>query len=370
MLIAVDLINSVSCKREKSFNFLVTLNNNIFIYLCILLLFNRFFFWHVCCLFFCVLLNLIERSLFQVKKVLLIGLMASAVLTGCVSGQGSSSNGKLERWTTFDGKTTALSELGDKQSRVVFLRESEALAGPAVNVYVDGDYLTSLLGGGYRETVICSAGDVITPTFVRNDGFVNRRDTGVHYSFVTGETSYVKVVADDVGEPVFQRISNEEGQSLMANLKEETQTHPRIKPNKLCEKAVLSRFTLQASSLFKFNKYDYKNMLPKGREEIASLGAKLKERWAKVDSLQVVGYTDPVGSEKYNNRLSKRRAETVKKALLRSGIEVPIKVEGLGEKNLLVRNCGTKFKGNAKARIACDQPNRRVEIILYGEAKQ
>lgn len=304
------------------------------------------------------------------KKVFWFSLVAMGFISGCAgNGYGSSKNGKLEHWTVFDGKTIPEMKMGDKQSRVVFMREEGAVNGPAVNVFVDGDYLASLLGGGYRAAVVCSHGDLVLPSFSRNNRFADR-DTGVDYNFVTGETAYVKVVSDAVGQPIFQRVSVQEGEEMLSSLKQETQTLPRVKDNRLCDKAVLEKFTLQAHSLFKFDKSDYRNMLPKGREEINALGEVFKKGQAQITSVKVVGYTDPMGSRAYNLALSDRRAQTVKKALQVAGVQANIETEGLGEANLLVRNCLEKNRHNRTQRMRCDQPNRRVEIIVYGNEKK
>lgn len=290
-------------------------------------------------------------------------------LSGCSLNGASSSKGALEHWETFGGKTVSTGSMGDKQSRVVFMREAGAVSGPAINVFVDGSYLTSLLDGGYRSAVVCSSGEQILATVNTNKGFA-RRDTGIDYNFVTGETAYVKVAMNAKGQLVFQRMQAAEGEALKETLKQQTQTLPRVKANKLCQATVLEKVTLQAHSLFKFDKYNYNNMLPKGRRTIKELGARINNSAVTVDAVKVVGYTDPVGAKSYNLALSKRRADTVKAALKKAGVKAEINAQGLGESNLLVRGCGKKFKGKRKARIACDQPNRRVEIILYGNKKK
>ena len=55
-------------------------------------------------------------------------------------------------------------------------------------------------------------------------------------------------------------------------------------------------------------------------------------------SILVTGHTDTVGSSRYNDRLSKRRANTVKKALVAQGVTASaITAEGKGETMLLVQ---------------------------------
>ncbi len=287
------------------------------------------------------------------------------LLLGCGNFNGSSANGPLEKWVTFDGKTVPLGEMGDKQSTVYFYREKGSFSGPAVNVFVDGDYLASILDGGYRAAIVCSAGERILPSFTTNERFADR-DSGIDYNFITGETSYVKIALDENNLPIFERVDPAVGQEAISQLAQETQTLPRTKPNRLCNRAVLEKITMEAHSLFKFDKWTYANMLPEGREEIKRIGEKIKEYGIKVDEVKVVGYTDPMGTKKYNLALSKRRAKTVKSALIKAGVDTEINAQGLGEKHLKVRGCLKKHRRNRKARIACDQPNRRVEIILYG----
>ncbi len=291
--------------------------------------------------------------------------LGSTLLLGC-SGLSSSSHGELEHWTTFDGKTVPVGEMGDKQAMVYFFREKGEVSGPAVNVFVDRDYLASVLDGGYRGAIVCSTGEKVLASFTKNTGFADR-DTGIDYNFIAGDTSYVKITSDNAGQPIFQRVEKEEGMEAIGRLKQQTQTLPRIKPNRLCQKAVLEKITLQAHTLFKFDRFDYRNMLPQGKKEIQDVGNKITSHQFNVTDVKVVGYTDPMGSDRYNMRLSKRRALTVKNALQRAGVTVPIESQGLGESNLLVRDCLKKHRKNRKARIQCDQPNRRVEIIIYGQ---
>ncbi len=176
----------------------------------------------------------------------------------------------------------------------------------------------------------------------------------------------MKILLNNAGLPVFQRVSADEGKNAVGHLAQQTQTLPRVKDNRLCRRAVMKKFTLGAHSLFKFDKASYKDMLVKGKREIQAVANKIKSGQFTVKGIKVVGYTDPQGNDAYNQQLSERRAATVKKALQMGGVTAPITAQGLGERNLLVRDCAQKYRGNRNARMQCDQPNRRVEIIIYG----
>ncbi len=261
-------------------------------------------------------------------------------------------------------------------ARVYFYREDDAISGPSVNIFVSGNYLTSLLDGSYRAANVCATNERLFPSFTRKHNFTDR-DLGIAYNLEVGKTFYVKVIADAQGQPVFQRVEEQEGRNAIRHLDHKTGMVPRTKENNQCAvstpakpapepEKVLEKITLNAHSLFKFDKSDYENMLEKGREEIKEVGAKINARGLDITGIKVVGYTDPMGDYNYNMHLSKARANTVKKALEIAGVQVPITASGQGENNLVVEDCSKKYRGDRKARMLCDQPNRRVEILLYG----
>ena len=100
------------------------------------------------------------------------------------------------------------------------------------------------------------------------------------------------------------------------------------------------------------------------RYQLDEFAAKLKT--LHYDSIKVVGYTDRIGSEVYNNHLSRIRAEVVKNYLVTKGVvSEKIRAEGRGEADPIT---GNKCKGSERtpALIACLQPDRRVEVQVGG----
>jgi OmpA-OmpF porin, OOP family len=79
--------------------------------------------------------------------------------------------------------------------------------------------------------------------------------------------------------------------------------------------------------------------------------------WTKTGKYKVVGHTDTSGSPAYNQKLSVRRAEAVKKALVAKGVAAKsITTEGKGETQLLV-----KTGDNVR-----EPSNRRAQILNAG----
>ena len=128
---------------------------------------------------------------------------------------------------------------------------------------------------------------------------------------------------------------------------------PAPKPAAPAPKApAASKVTYAADAFFDFDKSVLK---PAGKAKLDDLVGKVKG--INLEVIIAVGHTDSVGSDAYNQKLSVRRAESVKAYLVSKGIEKNrIYTEGKGEKQPVADN-KTK-EGRAK--------NRRVEIEVVG----
>lgn len=119
------------------------------------------------------------------------------------------------------------------------------------------------------------------------------------------------------------------------------------------------KITFQADALFDFDKAVLK---PEGKSKLDDLAAKIQS--VNLEVVVATGYTDKIGSDKYNDRLSLRRAQAVKAYLVSKGIEANrVYTEGKGKRNPVVTDCAQK---NHKALVACLAPNRRVEVEVVG----
>jgi len=96
---------------------------------------------------------------------------------------------------------------------------------------------------------------------------------------------------------------------------------------------------------FDFDKY---NISPTGQEVIRTVAD--EARRGSVPIVHVSGYTDTVGSQAYNLRLSQRRAVAVQKALGQLGVNAT--AQGFGKTNLLVPTAdGVREPSNRRAEI-------------------
>lgn len=78
--------------------------------------------------------------------------------------------------------------------------------------------------------------------------------------------------------------------------------------------------------------------------------------------VEIVGHTDSMGTDDYNQRLSERRAASVKQWLAASGVASSMTTQGKGESSPVAANRNPDGTDNPDGR----QKNRRVEFIVKG----
>uniref|UniRef100_UPI0025873F39 porin OmpA n=1 Tax=uncultured Pantoea sp. TaxID=218084 RepID=UPI0025873F39 len=123
------------------------------------------------------------------------------------------------------------------------------------------------------------------------------------------------------------------------------------------------RFTLKSDVLFTFNKSTLK---PEGQQALDQLYSQLSSMDPKDGSVVVLGFTDRIGSDQYNQKLSEKRAQSVVDYLVSKGIPAnKISARGMGESNPVTGNTCDSVKGR-NALIDCLAPDRRVEIDVKG----
>lgn len=139
---------------------------------------------------------------------------------------------------------------------------------------------------------------------------------------------------------------------------------PAAKPVAAAPKRCDATVKLQSDELFAFNK------------AVLTAGARTRldkdvlsrlAGCATVESVVIEGHSDRLGSHQYNQKLSERRAESVKKYLVSKGVAAgKIETIGMG-KTVPAKFCpDTK---NRKELIACLAPSRRAEVSIKGPAK-
>jgi len=116
----------------------------------------------------------------------------------------------------------------------------------------------------------------------------------------------------------------------------------------------MEKVTMSATEMFGFDSAKLNPNQPK-LDEIATL----LNNNPGINDVTIAGYTDRLGAESYNQKLSERRANSVKEYLVGKGVAANrLSAEGRGEANPVV-TCDNKRKADL---IKCLEPNRRVEV--------
>ena len=145
---------------------------------------------------------------------------------------------------------------------------------------------------------------------------------------------------------------------------------PVGEPSELCSLGKSNRkaeeFDLAADGVFAFDQSDVKHLTPSGKEKLQLLARNIAQ-FGAIASIEITGYTDPLGSESYNRRLSERRAQTVRQYLGTLGIPLSVMhARGAGETTAFSQ-CDQRM--GKPAFIACLAPNRRITVKVVGATK-
>jgi len=119
-----------------------------------------------------------------------------------------------------------------------------------------------------------------------------------------------------------------------------------------------NRYVLNEDVLFAYASSDIK---PEGQASLNELVKTLIKLTPSESAIVVIGYSDPIGSNSYNLKLSEQRAKTVMNYLVSQGVPSNlITARGDGKANPLTGNKCDALKGTELR--ACLAPDRRVEI--------
>jgi OOP family OmpA-OmpF porin len=124
-----------------------------------------------------------------------------------------------------------------------------------------------------------------------------------------------------------------------------------VAPAVAAPKPTVRSVDLRGDALFAVNSAALRPEAQPGIDQMAARGRSFKE----LHSVEIVGHTDSTGAADYNQKLSERRAESVKAALVKGGIDsTKIKTSGMGARAPIADN--KTADGRAK--------NRRVTITV------
>ena len=266
---------------------------------------------------------------------------------------------------TSDSVATQDSAQGD--TNIDF--ELDANQPGAASVFVNGGYQASLVPGGYSQVCVApgqlSLGVRYADIGVR-PGDTARMDAISQLVLNGGATQYIKV-QEGRGRMVLVPVNQQQALNELEGTRLQMHTVSRVKGQMACQmvsKPATESVTLSGDTLFKFDRADRAGLTDQGVQALELLVQNIRDRYQMVEHIHLLGYTDPFGSDAYNQRLSRERAATVSDYLQMSPmLRGRISTEGRGATELVVDNCGRTLTQQNKD---CNLPNRRVVVQVTG----
>lgn len=265
--------------------------------------------------------------------------------------------------------------LTDRTGAIVFIRPSNnntPANDSSTNIALNGRFLTSLQDGHYSLGVVC-AGDVqlsAVPTAAK----INDLEAGAAtLQLKAGEIQYFIVGTEANFTPILQQVSAQQAAQTLQAHHTYKQSHQisRVTANNCSVPAqptpapvvpapvtppastyyVETRPNVRLNILFDFDRSDIK---PQYQSEIKKAADFLAQY---TDAMVIVeGHTDSKGTDEYNQRLSERRAQAVRNALIQRHGIMPSRItaQGYGESRPVATNETEEGR----------QQNRRVVVVI------
>ena len=297
-------------------------------------------------------------------------ILSSLTLDACAYAQEShstppwvmdSTSGK-DQWTTENTR-----------ARVVIFRltnSQDKLAKKPYNIFLNGNYHASLLAEHQAVALsLCPGKKTLSVVPGKVDGVENNplRTTEETPQLQAGSIYFYQISTDGQGKISTRWVDHDLAEEVLANVKVQAHTISRVVDAQACPTEI---YTISTSALFKLDRHDRSGLIPGALQTLQTLAERIRTDYISLDKIAVKGYADPLGDIEYNQTLSEARAKTISALLKEVGLpENIITSEGMGPTHLVVSDCQARHL-NRNQLIQCNQPNRRVEVEIYGKIQK
>lgn len=266
------------------------------------------------------------------------------------------------------------------QSRILVYRGADSLGlKGATGVFINGQYHTSLVAGGYSQLCIEPGAVEIGARQMRIGlSAKDNYDSLTATRLLAGQSQYF-AVDEDATRPVLKPVPAAQALQELAATRLQMHNVSRVTKSQDClltsapvaapvmVPAIPQQFALSGDALFAFGRSDAAGITSQGLAVIDQLVSRIRSNYTQINHIHIIGHADPLGSPVANQRLSEERADTVRRHIERvSQISARITSEGLGSSLLVERSCSSVVSASA---IACHQPNRRVMVEVVGQRR-
>jgi outer membrane protein OmpA-like peptidoglycan-associated protein len=246
--------------------------------------------------------------------------------------------GELLYGPSSDGANVKISE-----GSFIVYREATENTKKIPLIIVNGSVAAALLPGEFSQVKVCT--NSINLRVVSRGTSINK-GTLQAIQIPKNEIRYVKIIQNEEDVFIASIIDESQGKKALENIKRSSNIVNRYVP----------KITIASDTLFPF---DSSELIESSYEILNKLVDDISNCPNQVNNLKIIGHTDRLGSEIYNQELSLKRAQSVADYLFEKGVKIPLIVEGRASKKPISTNC--KDEEYSKL-IQCLQVDRRVEI--------
>ncbi|WP_315809275.1 OmpA family protein [Pseudomonas sp. C9-3] len=286
-------------------------------------------------------------------------LRTAAGLSALVTAIGFASAAFAQNDSIYGEAYQKLESVVPEQAQIVMFRGTDN-DKQAAHVYLDGELQTALMPGGYT-TFCVAAGEHSLEDYIGDaPQYRGKRNPRSFAKFQGGKT-YVLEVPTGANQNTPIVHSGKEAQQSLQGLRRQIHVISRASSVLPCQTE--TKLSLRSDVLFDFGKGGYNDLTAEGRAQLNLIVRDIQQRQQGIQSIEVIGYADPLGQFAANQRLSQQRAETIRRMLLEQGIQSDlVNASGRGSAEPVV-SC---HEGSRRKQIACNAPNRRVELLIRG----
>ena len=170
----------------------------------------------------------------------------------------------------------------------------------------------------------------------------------------SSQATTLDVVRDSSGTPV----RTMEGECLRSQWNNDFDSCGVITPT-----TMISPITVETATKSVYFAFGRSSLSADGKKALNTLAADIKARGAAVAAVRVTGFADKVGSSTANEKLSKKRADVVRKYLVSKGVvgAQVVETRWFGD-SVSATSCPDKM---AKTKLVkCLQQDRRVDVEI------
>lgn len=255
-----------------------------------------------------------------------------------------------------------ITQVDKNYASVVVYRDagSQTKGVKPITVYVNEHVAGVLLPNSYMSVPTC-VGNVDLGFAATN----NRAKLRIQPPISVGESkaTYIKLAEASNAQFLVQGVDAVVAENELKNIAKISQVINRYVPDCTVKKTALRQISLGTDALFAFNSAE---ISPAGFAQLDSFIADLNGQKNRISGLNIVGHTDFLGDERYNQELSLARAKSVAEYFKGHGLNLPMNIEGRGEAEPVSDGCKRLTK-ERNSMIACLQRDRRVVIGVMGK---